>query len=90
MEEDQIRENVTKLKICKVMGPERLPPQMLRELADIIASRLSNIFVTSEQLGEVPEDWERANASPVVSKTRRKMQGATGCEASLQSLGRFP
>lgn len=55
MEEDQIRENVTKLKVCKIMGPERLPPQVLRELADIIASPLSNIFETSEQLGEKTE-----------------------------------
>lgn len=55
MEEDQIRENVTKLKVCKVMGPERLPPQVLRELADIILSLPSNIFETSEELGEKTE-----------------------------------
>lgn len=55
MEEDQIRENVTKLKVCKVMGPERLPPQVLRELADIILSPPSNIFETSEELGEKTE-----------------------------------
>lgn len=48
VEEYQVREHLNKLDIHKPMRPDRLYPQVPRELADIIARPLSFIF---ERLG---------------------------------------
>lgn len=42
--------------------------QVLRGLADVIARSLSVIFERLWQLGEVPNDWRKANATSVFKK----------------------
>ncbi|PKU43174.1 rna-directed dna polymerase from mobile element jockey-like [Limosa lapponica baueri] len=59
--EDWVRDHLAKLDIHKSMGPDRMHPQVLRELADVIAGPLSIIFERSWKTGEVPEDWRKAN-----------------------------
>jgi len=53
-----------------------------RELVDDTARPLSITFDQSRQLGEVTEDWRKANA------TSRRTQGTKGLSVSSQSLGR--
>lgn len=72
MEEDQVREYLSKLDIHKSMGLEGMHPQVLRELADIIARPLSIIFDRSWQLGEVPEDWSKANVTPIFKNGKKE------------------
>nr|XP_047907141.1 uncharacterized protein LOC125180535 [Anser cygnoides] len=45
--EDQVREHLNRLNILKAMGPDGMPLQVLRELADVIARSLS---IISERL----------------------------------------
>ncbi|KFV85311.1 RNA-directed DNA polymerase from mobile element jockey, partial [Struthio camelus australis] len=74
-EEDQVRDLLSKLDIHKSMGPDGRHPRVLRELADVIARPLSIIFERSWQLGEVPEDWKKANVMPVFKKGKKEEPG---------------
>ena len=75
MGEDQVRQRLSKLDVP--VGPERMHPRVLRELADSIVIPLLITFERLWQLGEVSEDWRRA---PVLRKGqgggRRELQGS--------------
>ncbi|GAB0186581.1 mitochondrial enolase superfamily member 1 [Grus japonensis] len=71
VEEDQVRDHLGKLNIHKSMGPDGMHPQVLRELADVIAMPLS--IMTWK--GEVPEDWRNANINPVFKKGKKEDPG---------------
>ncbi|PKU46621.1 rna-directed dna polymerase from mobile element jockey- hypothetical protein [Limosa lapponica baueri] len=75
VEEDQVREQLSKLDICKSMGPDGMHPGVLRELAEVIAGTLSIIFDRSWRTGEVPEDWRKANVIPVFKKGKKEDLG---------------
>ncbi|PKU42809.1 rna-directed dna polymerase from mobile element jockey-like [Limosa lapponica baueri] len=59
----------------KSMGPDGMHPYMLRELADVIAKLLSIIFERSWRIDEVPEDWRKANVTPVFKKGKKEDPG---------------
>ncbi|PKU44100.1 rna-directed dna polymerase from mobile element jockey-like [Limosa lapponica baueri] len=75
IEEDQVREQLSKLDICKSMGPGGMHAQVLRELAKVTAGPLSIIFERSWRTGEVPEDWRKANVTPVFKKGKKEDAG---------------
>ncbi|GAB0208405.1 mitochondrial enolase superfamily member 1 [Grus japonensis] len=75
VKEDWVRDHLGKLDIHKSMGPDGMHPQVLRELADVIAMPLSIIFERSWRTGEVPEDWRKANVTPVFKKGRKEDPG---------------
>jgi len=57
------------------MGPDGMHPRVLRELEDVIAEPLSIIFERSWRSGEVPENWRKANATPVFKKGKKEDPG---------------
>ncbi|KFV85885.1 hypothetical protein N308_03206, partial [Struthio camelus australis] len=75
VEEDQVRDLLSKLDIHKSMGPDGMHLQVLRELADVIARPLSTILERSWRSGEVPEDWKKANVTPVFQKGKKEEPG---------------
>jgi len=75
VEKDWVRDHLSKLDSHKFVGPGRMHPRVLRELADVIAELLSIIFERSWRTGEVPEDWRKANVTPVFKKSKREDRG---------------
>ena len=54
------------------MGHNRMHTQVLRELADVFAEPLFIISERSWRTGEVPEDWRKANVTPIFKKGKKE------------------
>ncbi|KAF4795429.1 RNA-directed DNA polymerase from mobile element jockey [Turdus rufiventris] len=62
------------LDLYRYMGPDRINPGILKELADVIAKPLSMIFEWSWKSTEIPAGWKLAN-SVVIFKRGKKDPG---------------
>ena len=60
-----MRDRLSNLDAHISMDPNGMHPQVLRELAGIIAEPLYVIFERSWRTGEVPEDWRKDNVTSV-------------------------
>lgn len=58
------------------MGPHKIYPSVLRELADVIARTLSFIFEKSWWSDEVPSDWKKGKIF-LILKEGENTQGST-------------
>jgi len=75
LREDCVRVHLSNLDAHKSTGPDGMHPRVLRELVDVIAEPLSNIFERSWRTGEVPEDWGKAIVTPVSKKGKKEDSG---------------
>ncbi|RMC05450.1 hypothetical protein DUI87_18643 [Hirundo rustica rustica] len=64
IQEEAVRELLSCLDVHKSMGPDRIHPRVMREMADELAKPLSIIYQQSWLTGEVPDDWKLANVMP--------------------------
>ncbi|KFP26754.1 hypothetical protein N325_11909, partial [Colius striatus] len=66
-----VKDQLSNLDVHKSMGPNGVHLRVLRELVEVIAKPLSIIFSKSWRTGEVPEDWRKANVTPVFTKGKK-------------------
>ncbi|KFQ48040.1 hypothetical protein N333_10626, partial [Nestor notabilis] len=66
--EDQVRDHLKHLNVHKSMEPDEIRPRVLKELVNEVVKPLSIIFEKSWHSGEVPDDWKKANITPIFKK----------------------
>ncbi|KAM4787236.1 triadin isoform 4-T4 [Cyanocitta cristata] len=72
---DRVQNHLRNLKVHKSMGPDKIQPWVLKELAEKVAMPLSNVFEKSWQSGGVPTDWKRGNIIPIFKKGDKEEPG---------------
>jgi len=75
VKEDCVRDRLSNLNTLKSMGPDGMHPRVLRELADVFAEPLSIIFERLWRTREVPENWRKANVTPIFKKGKKEDPG---------------
>lgn len=61
------------LKVHKATGPDNVPARILKECSTAVAPILQKLFQKSLNSGTVPDDWRKANVSPVFKKGDRTL-----------------
>ncbi|GAB0179917.1 mitochondrial enolase superfamily member 1 [Grus japonensis] len=75
VKEELVCELLQELVPYKLMGPDNIHPRVLTELSDIVARLLSIIFEKLWRLEDVPEDWKKANVTPIYKKGLKEDPG---------------
>ncbi|KAF2347940.1 hypothetical protein FHG87_021303 [Trinorchestia longiramus] len=69
---EELEEQISILNPYKSTGPDGLGPRILKETPEVISEPLTNIFNRSLKTGIVPDDWKRANVTPIVKKGNKQ------------------
>ena len=72
---DLIQIKINKIRSSAAPGVDDISPRLLKSVEDIITAPLSVIFTRSLNEGVVPEDWRRANVTPVFKKGSKSSAG---------------
>ena len=75
---EEIKEQQGNLRVDKAPGPDNMQPRVLREVAEQVSEMLMDIFNSSLESGQVPEDWRVANVAPLFKKGSREELGNSG------------
>jgi hypothetical protein len=70
-----VREKIRNLRPSSAAGPDSIGPLLLQELQEELVPALVLIFRCSIQHGEVPDDWKKANVTPIFKKGAKSDPG---------------
>ena len=62
---EEVKEQLGNLREDKAPGPDNMQSGVLREVAEQVSEMLTDIFNSSLESGQVPEDWRGANVTPL-------------------------
>jgi len=66
--EDKVRKEITGINIHKAFGPDKIHPEMLKELIHHVTKLLTFILNKSLNYGYFPDNWKKANILPIFKK----------------------
>ena len=69
---EEVKEQLGYLKVVKALGPDNMHPRVLMEVTEQVSEMLTDIFNSSLESGQVPEDWRVPNATPLFNKGSRE------------------
>ena len=72
---EEVKEQLGNLRVDKAPGPDNMQPRVLMEVAEQVSEMLTDIFNSSLESGQVPEDWRVANVTPLFKKGSREELG---------------
>ena len=72
---EDVRSKLSKIRMDKSGGPDELKPRLLANIYEEITIPLCHIFNKSLKEGIVPEDWKRANVSPIFKNGSKNCAG---------------
>lgn len=75
IETSKILKLLKTLDISKSSGPDGMHPKVLRELSDVIAEPLADVFRKSLKEGTLPHQWKVANVTPLFKKGDKSKAG---------------
>ncbi|GAB0184022.1 hypothetical protein GRJ2_000867500 [Grus japonensis] len=75
IQEEAVNDLLRHLDTHKSKEPDGIHPRVLRELVEELAKPLSIIYQQSWLTGEVPDDWQLANVTPIYKKGQKKDPG---------------
>lgn len=75
VKEELVYKLLQELDFYRSLGPDNIHLRVLRELSGTIAGPLSIILEESWRSGDVPEDWKKANVTPIYQKDLKKDTG---------------
>ena len=68
---DGVRKLLHNINPHKATGPDNIPGQLLKEVAQEVTPILSLIFSASLHQGRIPDDWKEATVTPLFKKGDR-------------------
>ena len=68
---EMVKAKLEKLNQFKAAGPDGMHPHLLKETADTIKAPLCLIFRDTLQSEQIPDDWRKANVTPIFKKGDR-------------------
>ena len=66
--EEGVLKLLSKLNPHKAAGPDKIRPEVLRNLAEVITPIITRIFRASYNQGLTPEMWKKAHVTPIYKK----------------------
>ena len=71
IEKEEIVKILSSLNAWKAMGPDEIHPAVLKNCSNEIAEPLRIIFRSTLDQGKIPNDWKKANVTPIFKKGLR-------------------
>ena len=65
IDETFVQKELQNLQTSKSTGPDGIHPKLLKAAAPIISSHLAHLFNLSLRTGLIPDDWKKANVTPI-------------------------
>ena len=70
---EDVKAKLSKLNPTKSPGPDNIGPRILKEMHEVLAKPLADMYRSSLQEGQVPQQWKEANVSAIHKKGSRKV-----------------